>query len=295
MTALLRPAGPSLAAALASGQRLWSADLLSFTLADGVTVLNWTTWDRDLVAESVVYASRAPWISRSKWKVTNKMQVPTMSVSLMALNDGFRGGASIKSQIHAGLFDGASVLLQRAYMTTPGDVDALGTIALFGGKSAGIDLDGITAQIEVKGRVNDLDQYAPRNLYQVPCNRAFCDLGCTLSRATYTASYVVGTAPTATFIPWASAPGNPSVYQGGTVAFSSGPDSGARRTVAKADGSGLTLAYPLYAVPIAGDAFSAFEGCDKTFDSSSGQSCSDRSNTQHYRGFRFVPPPSTAY
>jgi hypothetical protein len=48
-------------------------------------------------------------------------------------------------------------------------------------------------------------------------------------------------------------------------------------------------------LPIAADGFTAFEGCDKSFNSGSVQSCTSRSNTQHYRGFEFVPPPNSAY
>ncbi len=296
MSALLRDASPALAAALASGQRLWSADIYVVTLVDGTTVLRWTTWDRDLTYSGDDYSSKAPWVNRSAWKVTNTMEVPTMQLRLMALNDGFAGGASIKSQIHQGLLDGSNVLMSRVYMTTPGGADALGAVDMFGGGVAGIDLDGITADIAIKGRVNDLDQYAPRNLVQVGCNHAFCDAGCTLNRATFTTGYTVGASSTSTFIPWSgSPPANATNYQGGNVAMTTGVASGARRTVAKADASGLTLSYPLYDVPAPGDGFDAFEACDKSFNSGSGQSCTDRSNTQHYRGFEFTPPPSAAF
>ena len=73
-----------------------------------------------------------------------------------------------------------------------------------------------------------------------------------------------------------------------------GPASGGRRTIAAADASGLSLSYPLYGVPGPGDTFSAFQGCDKSFNSGSGQSCTARANTGNYRGFEFVPPPNAS-
>lgn len=297
MTALLRDASSALKAVLASGVPTWSADLITVTLADGVTVFNWTNWDTDLTYAGTRYSSRGQWLSRTSWKVTNTMEVPTMTVNLLSLNDGFNGGASLKSQIHAGLLDGAKFLLKRAIMTAPGNVDALGAVSLFSGKVADLDLDGITAVLNIKGRVNDLDQYAPHNLYQVPCLHGFCDQNCTLSRATYTQTFAVGLTPTATFIPWASgaAPGNPLLYQNGILAITGGLAAGARRTIAKADSTGLTLAYPLAVVPAGGDAFTAMQACDKTLNSGSGQSCTDRGNTQHYRGYKNVPPPNTSY
>ncbi len=172
----------------------------------------------------------------------------------------------------------------------------LGAVTVFGGKIAGIDLDGITAAIAAKGKTNDLDQYAPRNIYQVGCNHAFCDAGCALSRASFTTPFTVGLSPTTTFIPWnGTPPTNPQGWQNGTIVFTSGAAAGARRTIAKADSSGATLVYPLYVTPAHADTFTGLQGCDKSFDSGSGQSCTDYSNTQHYRGFPYVPPPNSAY
>jgi len=291
---ILRAASPALAAALQGGVPLWSAELFTFTLVAGAPTFRWTSFDGDLVAGGQTYLSRKPWLTRSKWNVTNTMEVPSLTVKLAALNDGFNGGVSIKAQIHNGLFDGASFLLSRAYMTTPGDTTALGTIDLFGGEVAGLTLIGSLATITIKGKVNKLNQYVPRNVYQIGCNHAFCDPGCTLSRASFTSSYTVGSSPSVSFIPWTSTPSSPARYTGGTITFTSGPASGESRNISKADGTGLTLSYPLYVAAAPGDGFTAFEGCDKTFNSGSGQSCTDRSNTQHYRGFEFVPPPNAA-
>lgn len=292
--AILRQANAALALALLGNQELWRADLFEFYLSDGVTEFDWAAWSADLVVGIKTYQSKAPWLKRSKWNVTYTMEVPSLVVYLMALNDSFAGGASIKAQIHNGLFDGAKFALRSLFMQTPGVVGDLGDVALFDGKVAGIDLIGSMATITIKGRSNDLDQYAPHNIYQIGCNNAFCDADCTLARATFTASYVVGASPTNLFIPWASVPGSPTNYIHGTLVMTSGAASGARRTIEDADSSGLTLAYPLYATPAAADTFTAFEGCDKSFDSGSGRSCTDRSNTQNYDGYEFIPEPSAA-
>lgn len=288
----MRPCSGALALLLASpgGATLWSADLFTVTLADGTTVFYWTSFDRDLEANGQTYSSRKPWLQRTKWNVKNSMEVPTMTVILRALNDSFAGGASIKAQIHNGLFDGASFTLDRAFMVNPGDTVALGTIMLFSGVVAGIDLDGITAEIEVKGLNNKLNANAPRNIYQAGCIHTFCDPGCTLLRAAFTTNQAVGASPTKTFIPWAVAPGTEDRYIGGTVRFTSGPDSSQSRTVEFADAIGLTLSYPLYALPIAGDTFTAFEGCNKTK-----VRCTFLSNIQNFRAFPTVPPAETAY
>jgi uncharacterized phage protein (TIGR02218 family) len=295
VTAFLRAASPALVAALAAGACRYSANLITITLIDGTTVFNWTDFDQDLDFAGTVFTSRGQYLSRPSWKVSNTTEVPDLSLKVSSINTAFNGGGSLELQIHSGLFDGATFLMQRAMMGLDANPNTLGVVPLFGGKIAGIDLDGLTATIGAKGKINDLDQYAPRNLYQIPCNWAFCSPGCTLSKSAYTASYDVGADPTTTFIPWASAPSNATTYQNGTLVINSGSASGSRRSIAAASSLGLTLAYPLSFLPSAGDAFSAIQGCDKTLNSGSNQSCTAYGNTSHYRGFPDVPQPSLAY
>jgi uncharacterized phage protein (TIGR02218 family) len=292
---ILRTASGALTLALTGGVPLWSADLFTFTLSDGVTVFNWTNWDSDLSSGGTTYLSRTPWLTRSTWNVSNTMEVPSLKVVLAALNADFNSGAQIKTQIHDGLFDGAQFLMQRAFMPSPSDTATLGTVTLFGGEVGGIDLTGNEAEITIHGMAFKLDQMVPRKVYQVSCNWAFCDVNCTLNRASFTSSFTVGSSPTVDFIPWGTPPANPSLYIKGSIAITSGAGDGQRRTIANADSTGVTPIYPFFIAPATGDSFTAFQGCDKTFGSGSGRSCTDRSNTQNYEGFEFVPPPNMAY
>lgn len=287
---LLRSCSTALATALEGGVPLWSADLFQFTLIDGVTNYYWTSFDSDIVYDGVTYVSKLPWLTRSKWGVANTMQVPSLDINLRDLNEAFDGGAALKQQVHNGLFDGATMLMSRAYMISPGEV--LGTIALFGGMVAGITITGSKLTITCKGKNNLLDQYAPRNVYQVGCSHNFCDANCTLNAASYTAGYTVGAGASAIFIPWnGAAPGNYADYANGVITFTSGPASGQSRTIMNGDSSGLNLAYPLYEIPNAGDGFTAQQGCDKTLNT-----CQNvYNNLQHRRAFDFVPPPDTTY
>lgn len=294
MTAWLRDAPAPLIAALEAGAIRYRADLMTITLIDG-TVLRWTNFDHDLAYGGHVFTSQGVLLNRLTWKVTNTLEVPNFTLKASSLNTGFRGGAALQVQIHGGLLDGATFLGERAMMGLDARPDTLGVIALFAGKVAGVDLNGLTAAIGIKGKINDLDQYAPRNLYQIPCNHAFCDAGCTLAKADFTASFTAGASPTPTFIPWGSAPVNPSGFQDGVIAFTSGVAAGSRRSIVSASSAGVALSYPLPFVPSAGDAFTALRGCDKTYNSGSNQSCTAYGNTAHFRGFPDVPPPGSAY
>jgi uncharacterized phage protein (TIGR02218 family) len=291
---LLRSCTTALATALEGGVPLWSADLFQFTLVDGVTNFYWSAWDgaAGISYDGNVYASQNPWLTRSKWGVANTMQVPSLDVYLRAGNGEFNGGAQIKQQIHNGLFDGAAMLLSRAYMTAPGETSALGALALFGGVVGPIAITGSKITITCKGKNNLLDQYAPRNVYGIGCLHNFCDVNCTLNAAAYTQGYTVGAGASATFIPWSgTAPSNAALYANGVIAFTSGPCSGETRTIMNGDSDGLNLAYPLYEIPNEGDSFTAQQGCDKTYATC--QNVYD--NLQHRRAFDFVPPPDTTY
>jgi uncharacterized phage protein (TIGR02218 family) len=291
---------PALATALANGSirefnGLSIAELFTFTLADNATVHRWTSWNSSLPVGANTFEARGQKLKRTKLNVTNTMQVPELTVRLLSLNDDFNGGGSIKRQIRNGLFTGAMFLMQDLYMPTPGDTITLGTMDMFGGVVAGITIEGAVCQITIRGKNNLLDQYAPRAIYQPGCYHGFCDAGCTLDVADFTLPYTVGSSPTAIFLPWASAPGDPSLYVQGQILMTSGAAMGQSRDVVDADGTGLTLEVPLYDMPLAGDTFDAVEGCDYTKASGNGRSCADRANEQNYFGFPFIPPPTTQY
>lgn len=288
---LLRDVSTELSAALSNGIPLFRANLFRIALTDGM-VYRWTDWADDLVVGSKIFTSGAPWVKRGSWKLVNTMEVPSMDLTIIAKNDAFAGGANVKAQAHNGLFDGAEFLYSKAYMLTPGDTSALGSIDLFAGISGPADIDGATISLTIKGKNNRLNAAAPRNQYQSGCLHTFCDVGCTLQRTAYTSAHTVGNskiAPSRTFLPWDTTPTDFAMYKGGTVTMTSGQASGQSRTVLSVTSEGVTLIYPLYAIPSAGDCFSAFQGCDKTKES-----CQRRMNIQHWRAFPFVPPGETA-
>lgn len=295
---LLRQCSAALDLALRGGVELFKADLFQFTTSDGAATYYWTSWSKDQTIGGHLYISNAPWIKRGRWNLTNTMEVPSCTVTLLALNDGFQGGANIKLQSQNGLFDGATFLLSRVYMpvAAPDDVTTLGTIDIMAGRTGPATINGNSVILECKGKSDLLNQEAPRNVFQVGCLHAFCDLGCTLSRTDFTFPFTAGATDISTqFVPWTSPPAEPQVFVNGTLTMISGAASGQQRTIVAADSTGVTLVYPLYELPTAGDTFTAFQGCSKNKDDDSGQSCTDYDNLQNFRAFPFVPPPNAAY
>lgn len=288
---ILRDCSVALAAALDAGRPMAKADLFVFTLANG-QIYRWTSWDVDLVVGGQTYRSKKPWIKAGAWGLVETMQVPTLQVELSALNTDFGGGGQLKWQIHNGLFDGASMSYSRCYMplTELTNTTIYGTIDIFSGVVGGINIGGLGAEIICKGGNNLLNQKTPRNVTMPSCLHTFCDPNCTLDRDDFTTAFLVGAVGiTSRFVPFDTPPGDPEKYIGGTLSITSGNGAGQRRTIIDGDSSGLTLIYPLYALPAAGDDFTGFKGCGKTAEICE----TDYDNLQHFRGFPFIPPPTS--
>jgi uncharacterized phage protein (TIGR02218 family) len=288
----MRDCGTALAALLASGQvELAQADLYDVTTQSG-TVFHWTNFDVEIPYGGNTYTNYGPFLQRTKVQTVNTMSIPTLEITMLATDASFNGGADLMSQMHNGLFDGATLILNRLFMlypvTLPIDT-SLGTILYFGGVLSTIEIEGVKTTLKVKGANNKLDQYAPRNLFQIGCLHNFCDSGCTLNAASFTYDCTVPSSPAASkiYVPWTTAPAvSPiTLFQLGALTMTSGAASGQSRDIAFADSTGVYLEYPLYDVPQPGDTFTVFEGCDKT-----NATCTSRGNEQNWRGFPFVPP-----
>ena len=188
---VLRPCSGALAAALAAGALApgsAQADLFTVTLQNG-TIYRWASFDVSLVVAGQTFFRGGlgpPWAKRGRWGVTNTMEVSTLEVVLDADNTAFAGGLNLKTLIHNGYFDGASLLLQRVYMPTPGDTTTWGTVDIFSGDSGSAAITPVRMTLKVRSKNSRLSANAPRNVYQPGCLHTFCDTGCTLSAATFT-------------------------------------------------------------------------------------------------------------
>lgn len=278
-------------------------DLYLITLADGVTKYYWSSYDKMLVVGSPpdTYLPQGPFIKRTKLSVKNTVEIPELGIEIYASDSHFIGGIAVKQQIHNGYFDGATVQLSRLVLLfdQSGNLVGSGNIGaypggMFTGKMGPAKLTAVGASFTVKAATVVFNQYVPKNTYQLQCVHTFCDTLCTLSAATYTITNTVGASPTRLLIPWGTAPGSPGKYSNGVLTMTSGAAVGQKRTVKFASASGLMLQYPLYNTPASGDAFSVIEGCTKNESDGSGQDCTARSNTQHFRGFPFVPTGENA-
>lgn len=285
---------------LASRAPCYVGELFTVTLTNSA-VYRWTSSDRSLTVGANTWLTArdgAPLITRNRFGVKNTVEVPELELRIGALDAIPNIAFNLKTAIHNGLFDGATVEMDRVFMPTPGDT-RYGYVVLFAGRLSGVVIDSEGITITSKGHNVLMNQQAPRNLYQTNCLHTFCDAGCTLLQTNYTfTGRTCSPGSSADGIVWTVPAGfTASQFTLGKVTMTSGAANGQIRTVKLAAGVSMVFTYPLYNAPASGDTFSILMGCDRQL-----ASCQTRKqangtaidNSQHYRGFPFVPPAELA-
>jgi len=299
----LKPSSAALQALLATNQ-FSVADLYTFTLVGG-TVLRWTSFDTDVIASGNTFSSGAqsgPFFDRQDNKAKCHWKIGVAVDTLIF--DVIPGQATVNGlpflwACRLGMFDGAELQLERAFMAPPAQgvyppvAASAGTVILFVGRVAEVDLGRSLATVNVNSHLELLNLQLPRNLYQSPCVNSLYDPACGVSRATYAVSGGAGAGSSASTV-IATLTQATGWFDQGSITFTSGQNSGFARTVKSyVAGSPGTLALiaPLPFAPAAGDAFTALPGCDKTTGSGG---CAKFNNQARFKGFPFVPIPETA-
>jgi uncharacterized phage protein (TIGR02218 family) len=284
----MKSAPPALVAFLnglrpTSDAPLLTADCFTLWLANGA-VLTYTDLDLPVALNGFTYYANSILISGLKYRASRGVNVDSQQVTIFASTTDTIGGVPFLQALQQGLFDGAEIQREKAFFTAWG-APPIGSVVLFKGRVAQIDSIGRTsAQVTVASDLVLLDIDMPRNCYQANCQHVLYDANCSVVAGTYSTTGNVGAGSTRTRIEW---PGATAAHQQGTITFTAGANTGATATIKQAASGGLQLAYPLPFTPVAGDAFSASYGCDRTM-----ATCQSRfNNLSQFRGFPFVPPP----
>lgn len=287
----MKNASPALVALLNSSNTFIMADCYEVTLFNG-TVYRWSTVDYPLTVESHIYSypPDAPVVTRGPVREVVGLEVDKLKVTLGVGDDGFTiGGYQLPQLARNGLFDGAQVIVYRAFMSTPGTV--VGSIVRFSGIVSTVTPEPTAVVLNVKSDLQLLQRKMPRNLFQPGCSHVLFDAGCALVRASFVVSGTVGSAATVVSIPTSLTQAT-DYFSQGVMIFSTGANTGARRSVKSfVHASGVVV--PTIALPYApanGDAFTIIPGCDKRQTT-----CETKfSNLAHFRGFPYIPKPEAA-
>lgn len=237
-------------------------------------------------------------------KITTKVGIEPAELDIEVLagaGDIMFGSLTFADAVRVGLFDGATVELDRLFGTSPTDT-SLGTMIWFYGRVAECEIGRSKILIKVKSLMNLLAiQQMPRRLFMASCNLVFGGPGCDYNRVTGVAAdgtpggpgQITVTADTGTgqgFI-LCTAP-VPVAYVEGTVTGATGLNAGFKRSISNnGTGSQIGLFKPfLYPIAV-GDTFTLLPGCDHSMGAGG---CAGRNNLARYGGFPYVPPPEAA-
>ncbi|MEX8520077.1 MAG: DUF2163 domain-containing protein [Leptothrix sp. (in: b-proteobacteria)] len=284
------PSVGNLATFLSHNTLCTPADLFTITLVGG-TVLRYTSLDQPITVNGNTF-TLGPSIKRSKVRVSVGIRVDNLTIELAADASVLVGGVPIIQALKAGAFDGARVLLERAFYDT--SLVVQGTVALFSGRVGQVQASRSSATIDVLSDSELLDVMVPGEVYQPGCRNSLFDAQCTVVKASYSAPLAASTvtdAQRSTFSVVGSATAN--YYEMGVITFTSGANNGLSRTIKSATIGGGNTAFTVispwtYAVAI-GDTFVATPGCDKTY-----ATCGARfANTGNFRGEPEIPAPET--
>lgn len=279
----MKAATAPLIALLNGDQQFEMADVITFTLASG-TALRYAIYDIDLPHNSYSFSSDGPVIERGRVRTVLGLEVDTLELTVTPKSTDAISGVPWIQAAAKGYLDGATVLLERVFMSSPGVV--VGGVVTFSGRVADLDnASRVSIDITVKSDIELLNVQMPRNLYQPGCMHTLFDADCGLNRATFAVTSAVTTA-TVSVINCGLAQAD-GYFDMGYVLFTSGVAAGLKRTVRSYVTGSLTLLNPLPVAPSPGDSFTAYPGCDKRQATCSGKF----SNLTNFRGFPYVPAP----
>lgn len=293
----MKPASSTLLALLASRQ-FYVADLFLFTLVDG-TVLRYSAGDTDISYGGNVFTcggTTGPLFQRNaqssgnrglcSWKIG--VEVDKLQFDVIPKNATVEGFSFLQA-CKLGVFDGAECTLYRAFMPTYGNT-AAGLVNAFTGRVVEIDCGRTFATFNINSHLELLSQQMPRDLYQPGCLNTLFDQGCTLDRSAFAVPGVVNSGTTVSMINATLAQAT-GYFDLGTVTFTSGQNSGFKRTVkAWTTGGNFTLLVPLPFTPVAADTFTIYPGCDKMQST-----CQNKfNNLVNFRGQPYIPQAETS-
>jgi uncharacterized phage protein (TIGR02218 family) len=305
----MRPCSAALADYLAAHDTFIVADLYTVALPTG-EILRYSGWTTSLRIPGTLFPAGSlnynaldytdftlgPRFGRSKVATKIGVQPTELDIEILAGAADRIGTVSFADAIRLGLFDGATVELDRLFAPPQpndrGGLDtSLGAIIWFHGRVAETDVGRTKIQIKVKSLMNLLAiQQMPRRLYQAACTHAFGDAMCGFDRTTLAHTAAALSGSTQSEIHTSLAPSPATLFDQGTMVGLTGPNAGLTRTIRQMI-AGIAYQHRAWLYPVAtGDTFQFLPGCDHTT-----ATCLDTfNNLPRYGGFPYIPPPETA-
>jgi hypothetical protein len=173
-----------------------SSKLITYVMGFGPFTpipLFWTSGEGNLQFGSNTYSALGPFINRAQIRTSIGLNVDKVDLELAATPSMQLPSTTIPilQGFAQGYFDGATVLVHRMVMQTYGNT-SMGGVVYFKGTVGEVQSVGRThVKFEVRSRVEILNRPVPRNTFQPACQHVLFDSGCTLNRASFSATSTV--------------------------------------------------------------------------------------------------------
>lgn len=234
------------------------------------------------------YSCSGPKIVRDRTKSVVGIEVDTMNITLhTGMTDLIQGIPFPQFAVNGG-FDGARVQVDRCFMPTYGDTSA-GVVNVFTGGVSDVKPSRTGVVLTVSSDLQLLNIPMPRNVYAPACSHNLYDSACGAVKASFGAASACASGSTSSMLNCALAQAA-GYFDTGTITFTGGQNAGATRTVKSYTPGVINLSLPLPFVPVVGDTFTAYAGCDK-----SQATCNSKfGRLASFRGCPFIPVPEAS-
>lgn len=290
----MRTATSLLTEYLHNNDKFTMMDLYTITLTNG-TVIRYTNAPVNLTVDGNSFKSFT--IKRGGLKHSIGFSVDSLSVEIFtnsndSISEIISNNLNLPQSIIAGVFDGATLLLKRAYYDNPTlanfSTTYKGVINLFYGNISVEEVTKTNIKLEVNAITEIFDRKIPKCLFQGNCTSTVYSSACGANKGTATVTGVIDEVSTKQVLNTNIAHSS-DFFTNGTITFTTGNNSLITRTVKKYVGGVFTLAKSLPHTPVIGDEFNCVAGCNKT-----ASICQDKfNNSANFRGFPFIPKPET--
>ena len=288
---------------LNSGADFAMLDLWKLTLNGGAVV----RWHGGPMSTSVSFTAAAgqsatangtyvagPVIDRGKISTKLGLEVATLDAKIGATGADLINGTPLIPFAQGRGFDGASVVLYRAFLPS-WSAPVTGLVIAFSGRVTQLkDLTRTGFTLTVSAWTVLLNVNMGPDVFQAGCLNTHFDADCGLTPGpfSFTGSVSASPAPTTNGFSTGSSAvtaNGDHYYDKGTLTFTTGVNAGLTRTVQTYAGGAFSFAFGFPNPPATGDAFTAVRGCLLTLADCEAQRTTLDAQ-EHFRGQPFTPP-----
>lgn len=283
----MRYAPPALISLLGSASDFKMVDLLTISLMDGTT-LRYSGGQTSITTGGHTFTIGTSF-DRGGIRTVIGTEVDALDLDFYPNDANTIGSFTFIQAAWSGVFDGAEIRLERAFLTSWEDVDP-DTIILFAGKVSDIECSPAHVAMTCRSHLELLSNQMPRRLYKSICGHNFGGEMCLFDRSSMAETFACSTGSTQIQIVVSLSPSPATLFSLGTLTGLDGANAGHRRTIVSYGGGSFALRRPFLYPVVTGDHFEALPGCDHTL-----ATCTDTfSNDEHFGGFPHIPVAETA-